>query len=109
MTIRSSSLKRRPRGERLLEVGRAETLLGGGFREDGDSLVGPARDLLVGEEVGQDDVRDLVGQDRLDQVGMVGAEVDPAGDDPARVQPHRRETGRILGLTGHPVEDRRRG
>ncbi len=78
---------------RLGQVGGAEVLLGARFGEHGHALVGPAGDLLVGEQVRQDDVRDLVRQDGGEQVGMIGPHVDPPRRHPAAIDRHGREPG----------------
>lgn len=53
----------------------------GRFGEDGDAFIGPARDLMFGEVVGQDDVRQFVDQQFVDASRVVGAEMQAA-------QPH---------------------
>ena len=94
-------MKTRPSLSGAGQVGGAGVLLGDGLGEHGHALVGPAGDLLLREEVGQDDVGDLVRQDRLEHLGMVGPEVDAPGGDAGAAHAHGREAGRALRLAGH--------
>ena len=78
-------------GDQAFEVGGANLLFARRLGEDSHALVGPAGDLLAREQVGQDDVRYFMRQDRVHKSRMIDPQVDAPGDDPAVLESHRRE------------------